>query len=559
MVPKITDVDWLVTDSEVEALMLECNLIKQFHPRYNIRLKDDKHYPYLCVTTSDVFPRVLIVRRVKQDGNRYFGPYGDATALRENLRIIRRVFRICNCNKKLTGKENDRPCLNYHLGQCDGPCAGKITPEEYRRHIDDVCQFLEGRQDTLAARLEKEMEEASDKLEFERAARLRDQVVSIRKLVERQKAISTDPTDQDVIAISISDRSACAQVLSVRAGKLVGQVHLMLDGAGDEDSAISIGEFIKQYYRDAAFVPKLILVSYEPADREILEQWLTTKHGSGVKIVCPKRGDKRKLVEMAADNAVIAAKREYELKIADTASSAEDLEDLRDILDLSEAPGRIEAYDISNIQGQDAVGSMVVFEEGVSAKAQYRHFKIRTIHQPDDYAMMQEMLKRRFDQAAAGDPKFSMLPDLILIDGGRGHLNAGLEAMAPTGYTIPMISLAKRLEEVYKPDLDEPILLPRDSRALRLLQRVRDEAHRFAIAYHHKLREKSVKRSILDSIPGVGEKRRKALIRQFGSLAGVRQASMDEILTVPGMTRTVAQAIYDSLHPDHASIVNNAG
>lgn len=544
MLPKIADVDWLVTDSEIEALMLECNLIKQYHPWYNIRLRDDKHYPYICVTVSEPFPKVAVVRRVKQDGNKYFGPYADTSAMRESLRLIRKIFRIRGCNKKLTGEERDRPCLNQHMYQCDAPCAGRISREEYAGLVRDATLFLEGKQETLVKRIEGDMLDAAENLEFERAARLRDQVEALRKMAARQKAISTDAADQDVLALAFEGDVACAQVFFVRGGKLLGEEHFFLDGMIDETS---IDEFIKQFYRDAAYVPKEILVSHEPEETAILEDWLSMKRGSRVSVTHPKRGEKRQLTAMAAQNALQAIERSRQIDPANDA--ARDLEALQNALNLPNPPARIEAYDISNLQGREAVGSMVVFENGVPAKSKYRRFKIRSGDQPDDYGMMREVLMRRMAQGTSGDPKFTPMPDLILIDGGKGQLNAALDAISGFEYDGRVISLAKRLEEVFVPGSSNPILLPRSSDALKLLQRVRDEAHRFALAYHHKLRDKAARKSILDSIPGIGDQRRKALVRKFGSVAGVRKASVEELLAVPGMTRSTAQAVYDFLNP----------
>jgi len=554
MLSKVQDVDWIVTGSEVEALMLECNLIKKHHPWYNVRLRDDKHYPYLCVTTSEPFPRVLVTRRVKADGNRYFGPFADSQAMRESLRMIRRIFKIRSCNKKLTGEEQDRPCLNFHMGQCDTPCSGRIGREEYAQLVHDTCLFLEGRRDSLVDRLRGEMIQASDELEFERAARLRDQIEAMTKVIERQKAISVELVDQDVIAISVNGNSAVVQLLFVRSGKLVGEEHFFLDGVTDETAETALGEFIKQYYRDATYIPREILVSHIPADYEVLREWLAVRRGTRVMLLQPQRGEKRRLVEMAAENAAQTAERERSMEAMSEDQAEADLEDLKETLELPNLPHRIEAYDISNIQGQEAVGSMVVFEGGLPAKSHYRRFKIHVSGQPDDYGMMREVLMRRLAKAASGDKKFLPLPDLILVDGGRGQLNAVLEAIEKTPTlndelgTMNVISLAKRLEEVYTPSSAEPLLLPRESQALRLLMRIRDEAHRFAVAYHHILRKKTIRKSVLDSIPGIGDSRRKALIRRFGSLAGVKRASLEELMTVPGITRPLAESIREHLH-----------
>lgn len=548
LVEKIHDVEWIVVESEVEALMLECNLIKKYRPRYNVRLRDDKHYPYLCVTTSEPFPRLIVTRRVKQDGNRYFGPFADTSAMRDSVRLIRRVFRIRSCNKKLTGAEHDRPCLNYHMGQCDAPCAGKISKEDYGALVADAIMFLEGRRESVAERLQQEMMEASERLEFERAAKLRDQVESIQRTIERQKAISTDMTDQDVIAVSTDALSACVQVLTIRSGRLLGEEHYFLEGVADEKPQDILGEFVKQYYRDATYIPREILVSHELEDAGIIEVWLTATRGSKARLTYPQRGDKMKLTEMATENAASALERERTRFYSAKDEGEQDLEALREVLDLPDIPMRIETYDISNIQGKEAVGSMVVFENGVPAKSEYRRFKIRTSDQPDDYGMMREVITRRL-AAAGDDPKFSTLPDLMVIDGGRGQLNVAVDVVSHSYYEIRVISLAKRLEEIYTPDRTDPILLPRESQALRLMQRMRDEAHRFALAYHHKLREKAVKTSVLDSIPGIGDQRRKALIRKFGSVAGVRRASLEELSAVPGMTKSAAEAVLDRLNP----------
>lgn len=553
MVGHIADVDWIVTDSEVEALMLECNLIKKFRPYYNVRLRDDKHYPYLCVTTSETFPRVIITRRSKQDGNRYFGPYTDSSSLRESLRLIRRIFRIRSCNKKLTGAERDRPCLNVHLGQCDSPCSGAITPEQYAEMVRDTCLFLEGRQDSIARRLEGQMQEAAESLEFERAAKLRDQLLSIRKLTEKQKIINTDDVDQDIVSLLSENGLTCVQLMFIRSGRMIGQKQFYLDGVvAEEDSPeANLTEFIKQYYRDATYVPKEILVSHKPEEWPVLEDWLTIKRGTKVDIHYPQRGEKKRLVEMARENAqLLAAQREDE-----EMRNQANLLSLAEAVGMEEPPARIEAYDISNLQGTETVASMVVFENGIPAKGEYRRFKIRTVDGPNDYESMKEAIRRRF--AASDNPKFAKLPNLVVIDGGKGQLSAALEALdsLPADASlithhsslVTFVSLAKQFEEIYLPGESEPIRLPRSSSALRLLQRIRDEAHRYALAYHHKLREKSATRSVLDSIPGIGNERRKRLIRKFGSVAGVKAASLEELQSVPGIDRKTAQAVYEAL------------
>ncbi|MDM7913499.1 MAG: excinuclease ABC subunit UvrC, partial [Methanotrichaceae archaeon] len=407
-------------------------------------------------------------------------------------------------------KRQDKPCLNLHMGQCDSPCSGRIAREEYGDLVRDTCLFLEGRRTSLVNRLELDMQKAAERLEFERASRLRDQMVAICKLVERQKVISTKDVDQDVLCFTHERGLGCVQTLFVRSGKLIGQEHFFLDGTEDEDPQAVLGEFVKQYYRDATYVPKEVLLSHIPPVVGVLQEWLSVRRGTRVRLICPKIGPKRKIVEMAIQNARLAAEREADAQALKDAASKEDLEELREVLGLPEIPERIEAYDISNIQGKEAVGSMVVVQNGKPANSLYRRFKIRTGDTPDDYAMMREVLLRRL--ARLDDPKFPR-PDLMVIDGGRGQLNAALAALSQAGADIQVVSLAKRMEEIYVPGQEEPILLARNAASLRLLQRLRDEAHRFALAYHQKLRGKSATKSVLDSIPGIGDTRRKALIR----------------------------------------------
>lgn len=545
MVAHVADIDWIVTENEVGALLLECNLIKKHKPKYNIRLRDDKHYPYLCVTQSELFPRVIVARRVKQDKNRYFGPYADASAMRESLKIIRKVFKIRSCNKKLFGGEHDKPCLNFHLNQCEAPCSGRMGPEEYAEMVKDMCSFLSGHHDDLADHLEEQMKLASDNMEFEKAARYRDQVFALRTILEKQTVISTDMENRDIIGAIIDNDSAFIQLLIIRSGKLIGREHFMMDGASDEPLGVVVGEFIKQYYQESTSIPREILVSHEPPEREFIEEWLSNMCKSSVRIMEPKRGEKHQLVKMALENASETAEREFRLQMSSDATAADDLMQLQSVLGLDAIPERIEAYDNSNIQGYDAVSSMIVFKSGIPAKSEYRRFKIKLTDHPDDYANMREIIGRRFAEIDSGNRKFSEQPDLVLIDGGPGQLRAAYEAMRAAGYNVPMISLAKRLEEIYTIASAKPILLPRDSDALRLLQRIRDEAHRFAISYHKSLRNKSTQKSVLDTISGVGNARRKALIKRFGSVAGIKRASLDDLLSVPGITKQVAQAIYD--------------
>jgi len=557
LVNKVRDIEWIVTDTEIEALMLECNLIKEHRPKYNVRLRDDKHYPYLCITTSEPFPRAIIARRSKQDGNKYFGPYTDSGALRDCLRLIRRVFKIRGCNKRLGFVESsadgqnghaerrDRPCLNYHLNQCLSPCSGKIDASAYADLVRDTCMFLEGRHDFIIERMRNEMKSAAERLDFERAARLRDQIEAVQKLAERQSIIDTEHADRDVISIVYQGLIGCVQLLLIRRGRLVGQETFFLEGASEESPEQALQEFVKQYYSRATYIPKEILVSEELPENDILKEWLRMRRGGAISIIHPKRGEKRRLIELATKNAELAVQREIGVAEADETQRQEMLRSLAEVLSLTSVPHRIEAYDIANIQGQDAVGSMVVFEDGAPAKSEYRRFKIRSLSTPDDYGMMREVLRRRFARRTQSDEKFAKLPDLLLVDGGKGQLNVALEVIAESGLNIPAVGLAKQFEEIYTPRTEFPIVLARNSPALQMLQRIRNEAHRFAQAYHHKLTQKKVRESVLDEIPGVGPRRRKALVRHFGSVARVRQASLEQLMQVPGITEPVARAIYD--------------
>lgn len=554
MLSHVADVDWMITDSEVEALMLECNLIKKHRPRYNVRLRDDKQYPYLCITLTEAFPRAIVTRRCRQDGNRYFGPYTDSMALRESLGLIRRIFRIRGCNKKLVGGEVDRPCLNLHLGRCASPCSGTISREDYREAVQDVCLFLEGRLDSISTRIETEMSEASDGLDFERAARLRDQLLAIRKVTEKQRMINTDQLDRDVVSILSANGCTYAQIVFIRSGRVIGQEQFQLEGLDEEEPpGATVAAFIKQYYLNALHVPREILVSEAPEDLPALEEILSVKRGSKVIINRPQRGVKRRLVEMAQQNARMLAARKESEAIGDECA----LSSLAETIGVRLPPSRIEAFDISNTQGRLSVASMVVFEKGVPARKEYRRFRIRNVEGQDDYASIREAIRRRF-LAVAGKPKFTRMPDLVVIDGGPGQLSAALQGLADAGREgeqdhyrdAVFISLAKRFEEVYLSGKKDPIDLGKSSPALRLLQRVRDEAHRFALSYHQNLRRKNAMKSTLEEIPGIGNQRRKALIKRFGSLRGVRAASLEEIQSTAGMNRKAAMALYGSLHPD---------
>ncbi len=548
MVSNVADIDWILTKNEVEALLLECNLIKKYKPKYNIRLRDDKHYPYLCVTMSELFPRVIVVRRSKQDKNRYFGPYTDALAMRKSLKLIRKIFKIRSCNKKIQADSDDKPCLNLHLNQCEAPCAGRISDVEYAEIVKNMCSFLSGQQEELIDLLEKRMNEASKNLEFEKAAKFRDQEIAIKSILEKQSVISSDMLDRDIIAVIVDNESAFVLLLITRNGKLIGRDNFIMDGIIDESHEQIISEFIKQHYQNASSIPKEILVSHEPLELSAIKNMMRDKYNKSVDIIHPKRGDKYKLLKMAMDNAAENYERDFQLQISSNVSADEDLNELMTILELDGIPNRIEAYDNSNIQGYDAVSSMVVFKKGMPSKSNYRRFKMKMSGRPDDYANMREVITRRLAEHKSGNKRFAELPDLIVIDGGPGQLNSAFESMITMGYNIPMISLAKRFEEIYTIHLKKPILLKRDSNALRLLQRIRDEAHRYAITYHKTIRDKSTRKSILDAIPGIGNEKRKALIKKFGSAAGVKRASIDELITTPGISKVLAQNIYEHFH-----------
>ena len=556
MVYEVADLDWIATDSELEALVLESNLIKKHHPSYNVKLRDDKSYPYISITMSDEWPRVVYIRKLRmlpKEKDKYFGPYTDTEAVRETMRIIRRVFRV-PCGWKHPEQSRGKACMYYHIGQCTGVCVGKVTKKEYMQVIEDVMEFLEGRSDQLAKRLLKQMGQAAEDLEFEKAARIRDQVQSIQTLAARQKVISTALEDQDVIALVTDNGNTIAEMFFIRGGKLVGQEHFMLENAAADDLSESLREFIQQYYDTAPYVPREVLLGSDIAEIHVIENWLRQKRGTKVLVTSPKRGEKRQLVEMARKNAGLVLKQ-LRLKMAtDEQHRTAQLAALQEAIGSPTLPRRIEAYDISNIQGQHTVASLVVFENGEPKKAHYRKFKIRTTEgAPDDYASMKEALSRRLTGKLRQTEAFADLPDLMLIDGGKGQLGAAMEAIVESGMSkvespeprLPaVIGLAKRNEEVFKPGMSEPILLPRSSKALHLIQRVRDEAHRFAITYHRTARGKAMKASVLNEIPGVGPKRRRALIRHFGSVEAIKNASAEELRAVVGMSRPAAEAIF---------------
>jgi len=562
LVARIADLDFIITASELEALILESNLIKRHQPRYNIRLKDDKHYPYLKITWQEDYPRVLIVRRMEHDGARYFGPFTASWAVQQTLQTLRRVFPYLTCNRTITGKD-ERACLYLDIGLCLGPCVGAAGRDEYRAMIDSLCRFLEGRSDEVVAGLEAKMRAAADRFNFEQAAAYRDQLTAIQRVIERQKIISPAMADQDVIAFARANGDACAQVFFIRSGRLIGREYFVLDGAADENDAAVVTSFVKQFYGEAAFVPPHILLPGEIDEALVIQEWLRTRRGDKVVIEAPSQGQARELVEMAAENAAETLAHLRAQWLVDEGKQTKALTALQEELALESAPARIECYDISTLHGQATVGSMVVFVKGVPHKSDYRRFRIRTVEGTDDYASMKEMLRRRLRHATEPPPpdpgskpsgkkddaSWRLLPDLLVVDGGKGQLSAVLEVLDEYGLRdqVPAVGLAKQEEEIYLPDRSEPLRLPRTSEGLYLLQRIRDEAHRFAITHHRLLRDKQTILSQLDEIPGIGPRRRTALLRQFGSIGAIRDASVDELAAVPGMSRKAAEQVKASL------------
>lgn len=551
LVENVANLDFVVTESEVEALILECNLIKKHRPHFNVRLKDDKRYPYIKITWQEDFPRVTVMRRMQADGARYFGPYASSSAMRKTMDLLRRIFPYLTCKRKITGAD-DRACLYYHIGRCLGPCIGAVSKQEYRDMMYQMCLFLGGKGDEIIASLRQGMVSAAERMEFERAASLRDQIDAVEQVIERQRVVSPSQVDQDAVAFAREDGEVCVQVFFVRGGKLIGNEYFLMEGTGDAEPPEIVTSFIKQFYNHAAHIPPEILLPAEIGEAHIIEEWLGEKRSGKITLRVPRRGQKRKLVEMVEENARetlshLMAREQIE---KDRAMSG--LSDLQSQLSLDAPPLRIEAYDISNIQGVAATGSMVVFAEGMPAKSEYRRFKIRAVQQPDDYAMMQEVLRRRFRRAivreAEAQDGWSQLPDLIVVDGGKGQLNAVLEVLEEYGLeSVPTVGLAKAHEEIFTPGKSDPVILPLGSPALQLMQRVRDEAHRFAIAYHKGLRRSQSLSSVLEELAGIGPKRRRALLKRFGSLEAIRRATLDDLASVEGMNKTVARRVKEAL------------
>lgn len=559
LVKNIAHIEWIVVDSELEALILEMNLIKKHRPRFNVRLKDDKRYPYIKVHWADPFPKVTVTRQMLKDGSRYFGPYTSVWAVHQTLDVLRRIFPYLTCDREITGQDA-RPCLYYDIKLCTGPCIGKIDQSNYRQMIDDLCQFLDGRTETIVERLRQEMEKAAEELRFERAAAIRDQITAIDHVVEKQKIFSSEQMDSDVIAMARNNGEACVQIFFIRNGRMIGREYFILEGTEDEPDSEIISEFMKQFYSEAASIPTEVLLPQEVEEAQVIREWLNTRRtGPKVELRVPRQGTPQELVQMATENAVEtlrALKAQWE---TDTNKQTEALTDLQQALALSEPPNRIECYDISNTQGTASVGSMVVFEQGVPAKKLYRRFNINSVEGPDDFASMEEVLTRRFRRWQAAqesttpgekkDPSFAFLPDLLIVDGGKGQLGRAVTVLEKFDLLgkVPVVGLAKQQEELFRPGIGESLLLPRHSQGLYLIQRVRDEAHRFAITAHRNRRTKLGLASRLDAVEGIGPVKRKALLMKFGSIQEIQNASIDDLTSIKGITPEIALALKSQL------------
>ena len=554
MVDNAQSVEWIITESEVAALMLEFSLIKRHRPRFNIKLVDDKSYPYLAITRSDEWPRARVMRGAKRKGNEYFGPYAHTYAIRKTLDQLLRTFPVRTCTDSLFGRQQaqGRPCLLYHIEKCSGPCIEAVTPEDYQQMVDGLAAFLRGDTDLVLTDLQVRMWEASERQEFELAARHRDRIEDVRRALLRQDVVSDRPEDFDLIAFHGDDLESAFQILHVRKGRLVGRLGTVVDRVEELTDAELMGRVIRQLYGEDD-PPRQVLVEIEPAEKELLQEWLAERRGTKVSLRVPTRGSKRRLMETTATNAAEAFARHRLKRSQDHNARAKALRSLQDVLDLPEPPLRIEAFDISTLQGTNTVSSMVVLEDGLPKRSDYRRFKIRTIQGQDDFAAMEETIRRRFraflaerDRNVAEQGRFSYPPSLVLVDGGAGQLGRAVKVLDELEIDIPAIGLAKRMEEVYLPGQPEPVRIPRDAEALYLLQQVRDEAHRFAITYHRQLRSKSMIDSILDEVPGIGPKRKKDLLKRFGSLKKLREVQADSLAEV--VPRNVADDLYAALH-----------
>ena len=558
MVTHISRFEYIVTDSELEALVLECNLIKEHRPKYNTMLMDDKTYPFIKVTVNEPFPRVMMARRMKKDKAKYFGPYTSAGAVKDTIELIRKLYHIRSCNRSLPkdiGKE--RPCLNYHIHQCYAPCQGYISREEYRKSIDEVVRFLNGNYDPILKELEEKMLDASENLEFEKAIEYRELLASVQKIAQKQKITDTAGDDRDIIAMASEGEDAVVQVFFIRGGRLIGRDHFYLKIAENDTKSEILSSFIKQFYAGTPYIPAELMLPEEIEDQEIIEEWLTTRREHKVRLRIPKKGTKEKLVELAQKNAQMVLKNDKERLKREEGRTIGAVKELEKILGLTGII-RMEAYDISNTNGFDSVGSMVVYEHGKPKRNDYRKFKIKSVQGPDDYASMNEVLTRRFehglrerqDESETGG--FQAFPDLIMMDGGRGQVNIALEVLEKLNLHIPVCGMVKddnhRTRGLYFNNVELPI--DRSSECFRLITRIQDEAHRFAITFHRQLRSKGQVHSILDDIPGVGPARRKDLMRSFENIEAIRNATVDNLKELPSMNEKSAQEVYKFFHQD---------
>ncbi|MCX0393826.1 excinuclease ABC subunit UvrC [Clostridium perfringens] len=558
MVKNIAEFEYIVTDSEMEALILECNLIKKYSPRYNIALKDDKFYPFIKITTNEDFPRVYVTRNFAKDGNRYFGPYTNGTAVYEVMGLIKKLFPLRTCKKAIVEDgEPTRACLNYHINLCKAPCAGYISKAEYWEMIDEIINILNGTDTSIIKNLKLEMEKATEELEFEKAAKIRDRILAIELISEKQKMFTVKEGDEDFIDLYTDEKDGCAQVFFVREGKVTGREHFMIENIGDDPVKEVISSFIASFYGGTAQIPKTIYVPEEIEDQELIEKFLTEKRGSKVWIKVPKKGDKKNLLDMVRNNAKIMLDQFKEKMVEEKELNKSALTELADVLGLDSLPARIEAYDISNIQGVDSVGTMVVFENGKAKNSDYRRFKIKSVKGPNDYESMREILSRRFSHGLEevnkikernleySKGKFCIFPDLIMMDGGKGQVNIALEVLKDFGIEIPVCGLVKDHKHRTRGIIfnNEEILIRRGSGLMNLITRVQDEVHRYAITYHRSLRDKRTLHSILEDIPRIGEKRRRNLLMKFGSIDNIKKASMEELLDTPGIDKRAAESI----------------
>ena len=560
MVTLIARFEYIVTDSELEALVLENNLIKEYSPKYNTMLKDDKTYPYIKVTMGEDYPRVLFSREMKKDKSRYFGPYTSAAAVKDTIELINKLYQLRTCNKKFPRDFGvERPCLNYHIKQCTAPCQGTVSKEAYHQQIEKAMEFLNGNYGIILDELEAKMTEASENLEFEEAIRYRELLQSVRAVSQKQKITDSDGEDKDVIALAKEDEDAVVQVFFIRGGRLIGREHFYMTHVSDESKAEILQSFVQQFYSGTPFIPRELMLQYEIEEGEVIEQWLTEKKGSRVHLRVPKIGTKEKLVELAAQNAGLVLSRDRERIKREEGRTIGAVKEICELLGL---PGiqRMEAYDISNISGFANVGSMVVYEKGKPKRSDYRKFRIKSVSGPDDYACMHEVLERRFlhgiRESEAGDKEldsFTRFPDLILMDGGRGQVNIALEVLKDLDISIPVCGMVKddnhRTRGLYYNNVEIPI--DKTSEGFRLITRIQDEAHRFAIEYHRSLRSKGQVKSVLDDIPGIGPARRKALMRYYKSLEDIRNASVEELSRVPELNSRTAEEIYRFFHPQN--------